>query len=36
MGTELGTIEIGENSESREVIGAKGGTRTPTVLPARS
>ena len=36
MGTNLGTSENIENSEALQVIGAKGGTRTPTVLPARS
>jgi len=36
VGTNLGTTENGGNSEPLEVVGAKGGTRTPTVLPARS
>jgi integrase len=36
VGTNLGTREIRVKSEAMEVAGAKGGTRTPTVLPARS
>ena len=36
LGTNMGTVVNRENSEAVEVIGAKGGTRTPTVLPARS
>jgi len=36
VGTKLGTIENGENLGVLQIVGAKGGTRTPTVLPARS
>jgi hypothetical protein len=36
VGTKLGTVENEKNPEALEVVGAKGGTRTPTVLPARS
>jgi integrase len=36
VGTKLGTVLKPEIEASSEVIGAKGGTRTPTVLPARS
>ena len=36
VGTKLGTGENSEKSDSLQIIGAKGGTRTPTVLPARS
>ena len=36
VGTNLGTAENSEKPGSLEIVGAKGGTRTPTVLPARS
>jgi len=36
VGTILGTVENCESGDALQVIGAKGGTRTPTVLPARS
>jgi hypothetical protein len=36
VGTHLGTGENGPKSETLEVIGAKGGTRTPMGFPARS
>ena len=36
VGTKLGTAENSEKSDSLQVVGAKGGTRTLTVLPARS
>ena len=36
VGTNLGTVSEGAKLDALQVIGAKGGTRTPTVLPARS
>ena len=36
VGTKLGTGEKDPTSTELQVAGAKGGTRTPTVLPARS
>jgi len=36
VGTKLGTVEKGQKLDALQVVGAKGGTRTPTVLPARS
>ncbi len=36
VGTILGTVENCESDDALQVVGAKGGTRTPTVLPARS
>jgi len=36
VGTKLGTAKKLLNAAPSQVIGAKGGTRTPTVLPARS
>ena len=36
VGTNLGTVENRESSHAPQVIGAKGGTRTPTGFPARS
>jgi integrase len=36
VGTKLGTVSDGEKSEDLEVLGAKGGTRTPMGFPARS
>jgi integrase len=36
VGTILGTVEKSESGDTLQVVGAKGGTRTPTVLPARS
>jgi integrase len=36
VGTNLGTLEKNQKADSLQLIGAKGGTRTPTVLPARS
>jgi integrase len=36
VGTNLGTVAEGQNCKAVQVAGAKGGTRTPTVLPARS
>src|SRR5215471_12089699 len=36
VGTNLGTIENGQSDCALQAFGAKGGTRTPTVLPARS
>ena len=36
VGTKKGTNEKRQKLESLQVIGAKGGTRTLTVLPARS
>jgi integrase len=36
VGTKLGTTQNSENSQALQIVGAKGGTRTPTVLPARS
>jgi len=35
-GHNFGYIEEPKQKEALEVVGAKGGTRTPTVLPARS
>jgi integrase len=35
-GHKIGHSEENKKEESLEVVGAKGGTRTPTVLPARS
>ena len=34
--TKVVTVDVGASAEELQVIGAKGGTRTPTVLPARS
>ena len=36
VGTNLDTSQLEAKSKSLQVVGAKGGTRTPTVLPARS
>ena len=36
MGTNLGTAENSRIDRAPQIVGAKGGTRTPTVLPARS
>ena len=36
VGTILDTVEKAKDNDALQVIGAKGGTRTPTVLPARS
>jgi len=36
VGTKLRTTENEQKFDGLEVVGAKGGTRTPTVLPARS
>ncbi len=36
VGTNLGTAGKSEPEDTLQVVGAKGGTRTPTVLPARS
>jgi integrase len=36
VGTNLGTVELCPKREPLQLVGAKGGTRTPTVLPARS
>src|SRR5262245_29988622 len=36
VGTNLGTGEEEQKLDALQVVGAKGGTRTPTVLPARS
>jgi integrase len=36
VGTKLGTAENGEKSEALQVVGAKGGSRTPMGFPARS
>jgi integrase len=36
VGTNLGTAESCPKREPLQLVGAKGGTRTPTVLPARS
>ena len=36
VGTNLGTAENLPSDRALQVVGAKGGTRTPTVLPARS
>ena len=36
VGTILGTVEKSDSGDALQFIGAKGGTRTPTVLPARS
>jgi integrase len=36
VGTKLGTTEKSESSDAAQVVGAKGGTRTPTGFPARS
>jgi integrase len=36
VGTKLGTAAEGPKSDGLEVLGAKGGTRTPTGFPARS
>ncbi len=36
VGTNLGTSEEEQKTDALQVVGAKGGTRTPTVLPARS
>ena len=36
VGTNLGTTEVSPKREPLQLVGAKGGTRTPTVLPARS
>ncbi len=36
VGTKLGTVENCDSGDALQVVGAKGGTRTPTVLPARS
>ncbi len=36
VGTILGTVENCESGNALQVIGAKGGTRTPTGFPARS
>jgi integrase len=36
VGTNLGTAEEGKKSNSLQVVGAKGGTRTPTPYGARS
>ena len=34
--TKVVTVDVGASAETLQVVGAKGGTRTPTVLPARS
>ena len=34
--TKVVTVDVGTSADTLQVIGAKGGTRTPTVLPARS
>ena len=34
--TKLVTVDLDDSGEGLQVVGAKGGTRTPTVLPARS
>jgi hypothetical protein len=34
--TIIGTVENCDPDDTLQVAGAKGGTRTPTVLPARS
>ena len=36
VGTNLGTAENSRIDRAPQIVGAKGGTRTPTVLPARS
>ena len=36
VGTNLGTSENSQSECALQLVGAKGGTRTPTVLPARS
>jgi len=36
VGTKFGTVEKSDSADALQVVGAKGGTRTPTVLPARS
>ena len=36
VGTKLGTAEKRKSGNTAQIVGAKGGTRTPTVLPARS
>ena len=36
VGPKLGTAQEDEKCDALQAIGAKGGTRTPTVLPARS
>jgi hypothetical protein len=36
VGAKVGTKKKPPIADSPQVIGAKGGTRTPTVLPARS
>ena len=36
VGTKMGTTSGNEKLRPLQVVGAKGGTRTPTVLPARS
>jgi len=36
VGTNSGTVQEEEKSDGLQVVGAKGGTRTLTVLPARS
>ena len=34
--TKVVTVDVGTSADTLQVVGAKGGTRTPTVLPARS
>ena len=34
--TKTVTVDVGASADTLQVVGAKGGTRTPTVLPARS
>jgi integrase len=36
VGTKLGTTENRESGDALQILGAKGGTRTPTGFPARS
>ena len=36
VGTKLGTLENCKSDDALQVVGAKGGTRTPTGFPARS